>query len=88
MCFGSGGFRAFPNPGGLGIEDNPSLRLQPSVSAPVSDAGVLALPQAKPPIPPVPGPPRVGPIGPGGRGGGGGPRNPMSELYGVRMFQL
>lgn len=85
MCFGTGGFRTFPNPSGISVEDNPSLRLQPSVSAPVSDAGVSALPVAKPPIPPpVPRPPRVGPIGPGGRG----PRNPMSELYGARMFQL
>lgn len=53
MCFGTAGYRTFPNATGPGIEDPANLRLQPSVSAPTTDAGVLALPQAKPPIPPI-----------------------------------
>ncbi len=85
MCFGSG-FRAFPHPSGPSAEDAPNLRLQPSLSAPVSDAGVLSLPQGKPPIPPMPSP-DSGELNPPSRGRGpGAPRSPASDLYGLRMF--
>src|SRR6266568_3892387 len=81
MCFGQAGFRQFPNLAGPGVEDNPSVRLQPSATAPVSDAGVLALAQPKSPAPPS------APRPPVGRYPGGPPRGrPISDLYGLRMF--
>jgi len=95
MCLGTAGFRTFPNLAGSGKEDAPNLRLQPSLSAPVADAGVLSLPQGKPPIPPsspVPGQPTSGlpgflnafRMGGGYRPGGGAPiGGPVSpRMYG------
>jgi hypothetical protein len=53
MCFGSGGFRTYPNSGGLGVEDNPNLSVQPSVSAPIADAGLGATSPPKAALPPI-----------------------------------
>lgn len=80
MCFGTGGYRTFPNSSPLGVEDNPSVRLQPSLSAPVSDAGVKAL-ATPPPKPPVSFP-SLPPVGlPGGGGGRGGSVGLNPRLY-------
>lgn len=69
MCFGTAGYRTFPNATGPSVESDPNMTLQPSATAPTTEAGVNALPQAKPslPLPPVrPAPPRAPRVGIGG----------------------
>ncbi len=60
MCFSNIGYRAFLQPQGYGEETPQSLRLLPSLPAPISDAGSLAeaLPIPPPAAPRRPARPR------------------------------